>query len=511
MSARLEQEPETVAPKQASFLMNAFAYSGTNLVSQFTQLISRFFIRTLLAPQAMGIWEFALVIQTFTSSFDPGVNEAAAVELPVLHGASHRQGESKVRATVLYSNLAFSLILAGGIFIYLGIHRNDFDKYRILAVIVAALMVILFSVSSSLITIHQGNQSYVSLSKASFYYALLYALLVSLGAYLNGIIGVLIAGAISYFIQSVLLYLYTRKERLHLERKWDANTFKRLLKFGLPLRLVEYPQTFFAFLDVFLITKFLGIASLAIYATARVFFVQTANIPAQLGNVFITRIFYLTGAKTNREILAEEMKTFLLIEYLIILPVLICSVCLAFSFLTNQFIPAYATSVPVIRVLIFAVYFVPQTTLVRNFWMLDKRLISLGVSNVAGLGAMLVSMLLILTLRGFTLDSIALGSVVGYFIYYLYIMLTIGRELWGALGSIKLVLYAVVTVLVTKLILDTMPMVEQKDIRYNLEQLLSNLLRSYLLLSPIIVYGAWRTRLIPYLRSRLFRKRLCAE
>src|SRR3977135_4520209 len=112
------------------------------------------------------------------------------------------------------------------------------------------------------------------------------------------------------------------------------------------------------------------------------------------------------------------MKTFLLIEYLIVLPVLICSVCFAFAFLTSQFIPAYVTSVPVIRTLILAVYFVPQTTLIRNFWMLDKRLVALGASNIVGLLGMLASLFVTLRLSGLTLGSIALASVVGYFIYY---------------------------------------------------------------------------------------------
>jgi O-antigen/teichoic acid export membrane protein len=505
--------PEATPPvTRPSFLRNAFAYSGTNLIAQFTQLASRFFVRTLLAPEAMGLWEFALVIQTFANSFDPGVNTAASVELPVLHGANQRGKESLVRSTVLYSNFIFSLVLAAGIFVYLSIHWREFDRYKDFAVIVAAIMVVLFSVSSSLITIHQGNQSYVSLSKASVYYSVLYALFVALGAYLKGIIGVLIAGAVSYFLQAVLLWIYTQKEQLKIERAWDKETFKRLIKFGLPLRVVEYPQSFFAFLDVFLVTKFLGISQLAIYAIARVFFIQTANIPAVLGTVFITRIFYLSGAKTSRKTLAEEMKTFLFIEYLVVLPLLICSVCVLFSFLTHQFIPAYASSVPVIQNLIFACYFVPQTTLVRNFWMLDKRLVSLGLSNVVGVVAMSASFFVLFETRGLTLNSIAVASVAGYFLYYVYIMMTVGRELWGVLDALNLVMHAVVAVGITKLILATMPIgTDQRDFYSNAIQLVSNIGRACLLLLPIIVYGVWRTRLIPYLRTRFARKDLCPE
>src|ERR1043165_7928857 len=74
--------------KRSSFIKNAIAYSGTNLVSQFAQLVSRFIVRAMLAPSAMGIWELALAIQSFVNSFDPGINTAASIELPKLQGAN---------------------------------------------------------------------------------------------------------------------------------------------------------------------------------------------------------------------------------------------------------------------------------------------------------------------------------------------------------------------------------------------------------------------------------------
>jgi O-antigen/teichoic acid export membrane protein len=512
MSSVVSEPAAAKQAKRSSFLRNALAYSTTNLVSQFTQLVSRFIVRTILAPQAMGIWEFALVIQTFASSFDPGINAAASVELPMLHGAQERETGNRVRATVFSSNFVFSLLLGAGIFVYLIIKWNQFDRYQSLAVVVAALLVIFFSFSSSLITFHQGNQSYVSLSKASLYYAFIYGALLPIGAYLWGIVGLLIAGAVSYLIQSILLFVFAHKEDLTIDRLWDKETFKRLAKFGVPLRVVEYPQSIFAFLDVFLVTKFLGLGSLAIYATARVFFLQTANIPAVLGNVFVTRIFYLSGAKTSRAVLAEDMRLFLLVEYLVVLPLLICSVCLAFSFFTGQFIPAYLSSVPVIRILIFAVYFVPQTTLVRNFWMLDKKLVALGLSNMVGFVGMAASFLFVLKFKGLSLDSIALATVVGYFIYYLYIMLSIGVELWGKAGAVKVILHALAAVVITGLIINTAPInMSQGAFAHNVEQLLIGLLRSYALLLPMIVYGVWRTRLLQQLRIKFGRKQICVE
>src|SRR5207244_7306320 len=114
---------------------------------------------------------------------------------------------------------------------------------------------------------------------------------------------------------------------------------------------------------------------------------QVVNIPASIGNVLIMRLFHLSGGDVSRRQLGGELRTFLVAEYLVLNPLLACVAGVAFSFLTRQFIPDYAASIPVLTSLMCLIFFVPQSSLVRNFWMLDRRLGALAWSNILGLVA----------------------------------------------------------------------------------------------------------------------------
>jgi hypothetical protein len=246
-----------------------------------------------------------------------------------------------------------------------------------------------------------------------------------------------------------------------------------------------------------LITQFLGLEALAIYGMAKAFFLQTANLPAVIGNVFVNRILGLTGRNAARSHLAKEALDFLLIEYLVLFPLLICVAVHSFAFLTSAFIPDYAIGTPLISVLVFAIYFVPQTTLIRNFWMIDRRLIPLLRSNAIGLLGMLLGQGVTIFCLGLTLQSVVIGTVAGYAIYYFGVLLTIGRELWGISSVSRLVLKLSLSFAVTQLAVTLVPpSTAIESLHSAFTTLLVNTLLSLVVVLPIGIYGVWHTGLI---------------
>jgi hypothetical protein len=100
---------------------------------------------------------------------------------------------------------------------------------------------------------------------------------------------------------------------------------------------------------------------------------------------------------------------------------------------------------------------------------------------------------------GADLVGVARGVVLGYLAYYLYVMLTIGRELWGLRPALAIVAHAVGSLVVTK----TMLTVFISGSGSEVEQLAATALASLVGLSPLLLYGAWRTDLVRHLRSEL--------
>src|SRR5258707_198153 len=74
-----------------------------------------YLIRSILAPIAIGWWEFAIVVQSTISAFDPGLESAAGVELPVLHGKGDVAEQSCVQSTVWVTHVVLGATLTGAV------------------------------------------------------------------------------------------------------------------------------------------------------------------------------------------------------------------------------------------------------------------------------------------------------------------------------------------------------------------------------------------------------------
>jgi len=362
--------------------------------------------------------------------------------------------------------------------------------------------VVLSAASESFVTFYQSAQEYVRLSRATLTYSLAAAALLSAAAWLGGIYGLMTA-AIAAGVTQLALLIWLRPRNVLLVRwTWNWGALKRLVAFGLPFRLVDYPQSVMALLDVLWIGKVLGPGPLAIYVTARSMLQLAIEIPTRIGNVFISRICNVGAVPERRPALAKELSAFLLVQYLVVLPIVIIGIGEMMSLLVRHFLKSYAASVPVMRWLLLAVYFTPQTTIVRNFWILDKRLLSLGLSNLFGLATMALSILTCSAAQGRSLPSVACGAVIGFGLYYVFVMFTVGREVWGWRHAGYLVAHASAVVLILGLITTgSAEGVAAGSWLRVLGELVFSVGRNLGLVSPLLIYGAWKLRLFLKTRS----------
>jgi O-antigen/teichoic acid export membrane protein len=487
------------------FLKNAVAYSGTNVIAQAARFVQEFAIRRILPPELLGIWNFSLVVQEFASSFDVGIVDAASRELPILHGSGKRDEEKRVRSTAFWSKAAQHALLAAAVIGYTILFWQQYDDLYKAALLSAALLILLGSIRETFITFHQSRLRYVPLSKVLLLSSLWYAVTLPIGAFLGGILGLICAALISFILQAVLIYLSGMREDLRVGGIWEWGIFQRLIGFGLPLRIVDYPISFVSMVDVLFVTKFMGVEALAIYSTAKAILGQAQEVLSRIGNVFIMRMFTLSGQNESRQTLASELMRFLIVSYLILIPVGIVAVLYGISALIAAFIPKYSGAISILKIVIFMIYFTPQTTLVRNVWMLEKRLRPLGISNLVGLLAVSVCLLGAVMIFGETLEAVALAMVIGYGGYFLYLMLSVGKELWGLKEAVKLVLFVFLSVLYTAGIvfgLDKVGIAHLWSSGFLASAV--GLIFSLLLLVPLIYVGCLKSRCLVYLKQGNF-------
>ena len=450
----------------------------------------------------MGVWNYVGVMQGVAATCDVGILAAAGRELPLLHGAGRHEEEALVRATAFWSRLAQSCLLAVGMLAWAGYAAAHGNRLALPVTAAAAALVPLSSCNEALVTFYQSQQRYATLGRCVIFGAIVSVVLLPLGAWLGSVRGLVAAAILAMALQVAQLIWRTRSEGLTIAWTWRWMDLKSLLGYGLPMRLVDYPLALLTLVDVVAVSRFLEASDLAIYATAKIVVAMAIDVPARMGAVYISRLFVQCGANTDRRVLGAELTRLLTLQYLVVVPLLVCGVWWCFSMLVSIFIPKYAESLPIAQVLLLTTFFVPQTSLMRNFWMIDKRFSALLAVNLVGLAALGTSLVIALAWRGLTLDAVAWGCVGGYAGFFLAKIVTIGREVLGASAAARIAACAFGGAFCTKLILELTPIRNYGgDLARFVGGALEQLVWTLVLVAPLVIFGAWQARLLELWRS----------
>ncbi len=414
----------------ARFSKNLISYSSASLLAQGLQLAQGFLLRHLLSPALMGLWNYVGVAQNTLSTFDLGVAQAAGRELPLLRGASDWQEEARVRATAYWGRAMQAVLFAAtliGFSRWLGV-----DGLPPMALWTAAALVLTSTSTETINGFLQCAQQYRTLSVVTVANSLISVLVLSISAWMYGLKGLLTGALITSGCQAVIAVALSRHVGVTIQWAFELGVLRRLLRFGLPFRLLDYPMSLLTVVDSLYVARFFDAPSLAIYTTARLFFAMASDVPARMGAVLVSRLYTLTGAGRDRRELGREISRYFAAQHMVVMPLLISTVAVASRVLVAALIPKYVSSVPIGEILLLAVYFIPANTLIRNFWILDGRLMPLFWSNVAGLAGMAMALLVASTLIGWNLTAVAIGVVGGYFLHFVVVTSAVGPGLWAA-------------------------------------------------------------------------------
>jgi O-antigen/teichoic acid export membrane protein len=414
------------------FFKNLIAYSGASLIAQGAQILQNLLVRRFLAPVLMGMWGYVGVIQNFVGIFDLGLTQAAGRDLPLLRGARKHEEEQTVRSTACWARLGQGLIFAAGILIFSFVRNGHQEASPLGPAMVAAVLVVVLAWNDALTVFCQSAQCYRALGRSIIATALISVLLLPVAARFGGIYGMMAAAVMVAIIQAVLLTWLARTADIRITMSCRWPVIRRLVSFGLPLRLVDYPLALFMILDSLFVARYGSASQLAIYATALMLFALASDIPARMGTVILSRIYTLSGGNINRSHLAGELRRYFFIQHTLFMPFLLATLWWAVQFILPAFLPKYTSALGVAQILLVGIYFMPSNTLIRNFWIIDKRLGALFFSNLGGLAAGLVALLIATRAGHWQLSWIACAMVCSYAMHFVILLCSIGRAIWGS-------------------------------------------------------------------------------
>lgn len=426
------EERLPAAPDSRGYILrSALAYSGTNLFGQTATVVSGFILRRILPPGLMGVWNLAQVVRGYVQAISLGSLSGAMRELPILRGRGDGPGQVRARSVVLWYSIAEASVVVLAVWAY-GVLRGSVFGLPTFALIVTGLLVIIGELQAAYTTFFQGAQLYIVLSRVLLFSSLAYAIALPTGAWIGGVDGLLAAAIAAELARGLWSAYAGHRSGVTVAPTFDWGVWRRLVSFGMGFRIADYPQTVFLSLDLLWVSRGLGLSALGVYAFAKSFYTQSTDVTTRIGTVLFTRTLWQHGGGVDRDKIARDMLRFIQFQQFISIPLVCWATAAAAPVLIRHITPLYAGSIPVLLILLPGAFFISQNNNIYALWIADKRLISYGLSNVIGVAA---------TAGGIaafwfrpaprTLLEVAAGTVAGYVGYFVYMVLTVGREMWG--------------------------------------------------------------------------------
>ncbi len=500
----LEKIPEfEPAARSGVVLKNILSFSSASAFGQVMRLIQEFVTRSLLPPEIMGLWNFVLVIKNLGASFDFGVTTAARRSIALFHGAGEREHIDVYARTSLVLQFTQQAIIAIGIVVYAYVFGEDGAFETFALYLAAAVLLVLGAFGEAFIPIYQSLERYTALSKRLVVYWAAYAVLLVGGAYMADVKG-LIAGMILVLVlQALTMGTGLRGLLSSATARWNFQAAKDMLSVGIPIRAFDYPFTISLMLDVLFVTKFLTLEILAIYATAKMVMFQLVQVPAWTANVIVTRIIAEVGKnKKSRRDLGYDVYLYLRLYYLVLAPLLILVAEAATTFLVGNFLPKYRESLGILPIFLFAIYFLPQGTVIRNFWMVDKRYRAFLRSSLVALVAMTGGLGTLLLADIVSITNVAAVFLMSQVVYFAFLVSRIGPELWTTRQTVALVACIAGSVAVTLVALGSGGGLSRGATIPALSELILNTLLELAIVAPMVIGG------LVLLRNSVMRLRL---
>lgn len=426
--------------ERVGLLANAVVYGGTGVVTQVVRLAQEVALRRLLVPEVIGIIGLADLVQSTVKSLDLGILAAAGRELPLVRGAGDAEQEGLVRVTALRGYIVQHVLCGIPIVVYALLAVSD--RRICWALLAAAVAQVLTAACEGRQLVLQSAQKFIGLGRVTLMFSMSYAAGVVVGAKMFGLAGVLVGGMLAWAAQDLWLRRCVSSQGLRDGGRFEFGTLKGLVRFGLPLRFCDYPTAFAVLIDSMLVGKLLGLEGLAIYTTLRAFCGQALELPSRFSSVVLMRLYH-DEATGGRMASAMLLRRFLMIQYFLILPAIICAVVVCLRLLTSCVLPRYTVVMPLAEVLLFEMYFVPQISLMRNYWIIDKKLDMIAASGGVWLLSRGVLLLLFLQKLGLGLTGAVWACLISAVLYFFFLLFAIGRSLWGGGGAVRIGFLAV--------------------------------------------------------------------
>lgn len=398
-------------------LKNVKAVFLSNILIQAIGFIASFVIKRFIAPSLMGVWNLVTIAVNYILMVNTGVGSAASRQLPYWAGRGDAERETKTQETFFFVVLV-ELLISTVIFYLVFLFKRDLFQSEVWYLfLLAPFYAFTIRIYNSFVVVFRAKQEFVRLSKQNIQFAVMNIVLAMAGAWLMGIAGYFIGIALFYSFRVYKMIQLTRKTGIKIRIRFHKDIFAELVKMGFPIEVGSYFYGFFITIDSILVTRWLGIGSLALYTVGANLAKQMGDFPTQVNTIIFPRIVNKFAMTHDLKQLSKEVYIFFIGNLLIIVPFLTLFIVFVGPWLIRSFIRNYLGAAEPLVITAFTMFFIPQIHLPFSMFLLKKQVWKTVAYNIFNF--FVLSGVILLANHGSpSLQGVAASVVLGYFICF---------------------------------------------------------------------------------------------
>ena len=381
-------------------------FNIANIIAKALSFIMAIVIAVVLTPEDYGILGFVGLWSMYASLIGPGMDSAAAREMPFLLG----KGEEKralyiqnvaITGKILYNLIPFLIILSASFF-----YSNELVR---IGLIITAISYVITANTKYWIDFNYARQRFNSVVIGNLIVGIVTPVLTMALIFWLKIYAVLIVPIISTLF--AFMY-YTRKAGVDYRFEFNRRETIGLMKIGIPLALLTFVYWSYRIADKTMIAAYLPLRELGIYSFAVTFIMFAISLFSDFSNVLQPTLWTSLGK------VDDLVEGFAPMRRIAVYMSVISAICIGIFqfgfFLLAHFITTrYLESIPVFNVLAFNIFLTSMAmvpSLILNSSVVNKQTLNTVIWSIG----LILNIILyyVVIVMGFGIVGVAWAAIV---------------------------------------------------------------------------------------------------
>lgn len=372
-------------------------------------LLRNIFLPFIYTPAQLGIWNLMNVLLSYSANMHLGVLHGMNKLIPVYKAKNENRNENLLVSSIFWFNIILAIITLIGFAISAFYFEVSF-KIPLLIIGLASFCQQLFAYYFSLL---RSNEKFkiVSIGTAMLSLVTLFFIfiLTSVSKYK------IEAGLFSIVIANILVVIYFHNSQKIIINEFDSNVIKKALITGLPLIIIGILDTLLITVDRWLIASNYSKNLLGNYALGVMTSSLISVIPGVISSVIYPKLIQKhtenNDLKQFAKLVIQPIKTIWILMFLltgfslIIIP-----------FLIINYLPKYSDSISLVELFIIGAYFFSSSFTVGSVIIAINKQKTIIYLQILVIVFILTTDLIIIK-NNLSIELVALGTIIGYFIY----------------------------------------------------------------------------------------------